>query len=230
MPKNEEIHQYYNQLASEYDSDRFGNSYGQFIHAQEVNLLSKHIPKSETEIRILDLGCGTGRLSEFATDGLDFSEKMLEIAQSKHPEKQFHLGSVSETTFEENTFDFVFCFHVFMHLSEVEIEKSLAEIHRILKPNGIFLFDIPSEARRKLLGKTVEGWHGATSFSVEKLRNEYQEKWNFLEHEGIMFFPIHTFPKAIRQKMLKLDSLINRTFLKKWASYNLVKLQNKKAL
>jgi hypothetical protein len=37
----EKIIEYYNQLASEYDENRFGNSYGQFIDFQERRILNK---------------------------------------------------------------------------------------------------------------------------------------------------------------------------------------------
>ena len=78
----EKIIEYYNQLASEYDENRFGNSYGQFIDFQERRILNK-IFKNQSG-KILDLACGSGRLTNFATSGADASEEMLKIAQKKH--------------------------------------------------------------------------------------------------------------------------------------------------
>ncbi|WP_139423771.1 methyltransferase domain-containing protein [Chryseobacterium mulctrae] len=39
---------------------------------------------------MLDLGCGRGRLLNFATHGVDFSQEMLNIAQEKFPYKQLN--------------------------------------------------------------------------------------------------------------------------------------------
>ena len=56
---------YYDQLAKEYDSDRFANSYGKYIHAQESKVLDRYLNKSETDYN-LDLATGTGRFLEYA--------------------------------------------------------------------------------------------------------------------------------------------------------------------
>jgi len=52
---------YYNQLAGRYDDERFANSYGAYIHAQERRLLQCWLAPI-THGKILDLACGTGRL------------------------------------------------------------------------------------------------------------------------------------------------------------------------
>jgi ubiquinone/menaquinone biosynthesis C-methylase UbiE len=57
--------QYYDRLARTYDAERFGNSYGKFIDAQERATLARLLPLEAGSV--LDLGCGTGRLTGFAT-------------------------------------------------------------------------------------------------------------------------------------------------------------------
>lgn len=76
------IHEYYDHLAETYEQNRFGNSYGRYIDEQE-NVFLHSFFKDKRYSKILDLGCGTGRLLKFATHGLDFSEKMLRIAKEK---------------------------------------------------------------------------------------------------------------------------------------------------
>ena len=68
-----EVKEYYNSIANNYDKNRFGNSYGKFIDAEERKILAKWLIGMNKET-ILDYGCGTGRLSEFANSGIDISE------------------------------------------------------------------------------------------------------------------------------------------------------------
>ncbi|PZQ78727.1 MAG: hypothetical protein DI548_15745, partial [Flavobacterium johnsoniae] len=91
----EEIKIYYDELASTYDQNRFGNSYGTYIDIQERAYLKKCLPHLSSA-NILDLGCGTGRFLDLASHGVDISPKMIEVAKHKFPEKNISLGSVSD--------------------------------------------------------------------------------------------------------------------------------------
>lgn len=72
-----EIKTYYDQIATEYDKDRFANSYGSFIDVQERTILKQYLEGVEN---IVDIACGTGRFMEFCATGLDISEAMLAVA------------------------------------------------------------------------------------------------------------------------------------------------------
>lgn len=76
-PVNNEVKFYYNKIAAEYDKSRFSNSYGAFIHQQETQIFNKEI--SLAAAPILDAGCGTGRFLNWATTGLDISEKEFDL-------------------------------------------------------------------------------------------------------------------------------------------------------
>lgn len=81
------VHDYYEQLAPRYDQDRFGNSYGRYIDAMERAILRKWlaaIPPQE----VVDIGCGTGRLLDFAMTGVDASPAMLQVAADKYPNRR----------------------------------------------------------------------------------------------------------------------------------------------
>ena len=43
------IKKYYDDLAPQYDQDRFGNSYGRYIDLQEKAVIEKHLPNTEKE-------------------------------------------------------------------------------------------------------------------------------------------------------------------------------------
>ena len=100
--------------------------------------------KELKEMRALDLGCGTGRitlaLAEYFqfVDGIDISEKMIKIAKKDHSgikNLKFHIGNgIDLKGFSGNFFDFIFSFLVFQHIPKKSIIINyLKEIHRVLK-------------------------------------------------------------------------------------------------
>lgn len=214
---------YYNELASEYDYLRFNNSYGRYIDSQEREILSRWLDNSRNQ-SVLDLACGTGRFLSFATTGLDVSPKMIEIAKTKHPAKEFIQASAAHTSIDSGVYDTVFSLHLFMHLSQTKIQDILNECYRILRPNGILIFDIPSAVRRKLISYKAESWHGATSFSIEDIHHLCSANWKIEEIIGVMFLPIHRFPHSIRPLLLPADKMLCQSPLRFLSSYYLVKL------
>ncbi len=219
------VRDYYDQLASEYDFNRFGNTYGRYIDAQERTFLNGFLQKRSGNI--LDVGCGTGRLSNFATHGADISPEMLKIAVSKYPNKTFVNGSITAMPFEEAFFDVVFSFHLMMHQSADSITTILQEMQRLLKPGGYFVFDFPSAHRRSLLGQTSTGWHAATSFRISDIRHHIDQQWKLVVYRGVAFLPIHRVPMFMRSILLPLDELLSKSPIRHYASYLIVVLQKK---
>lgn len=223
MIKNQ-IHQYYNNLAKTYDENRFENSYGKYIDRQERYFLNSFF-RNKNYSNVLDLGCGTGRLLNFATHGVDFSQEMLNIAQAKFPQKTLKIGDISSIPFEEE-FDCIFSFHVIMHQTKQETRNFLNECHKKLNNDGISIFDFPTKARKKI-PSNQEDWHANNAFSTEEISELLKSNWKIIETKGIMFFPVHRIPKRFRKTFLPLDIMICRTFLKKWASYQIIALKKK---
>jgi ubiquinone/menaquinone biosynthesis C-methylase UbiE len=215
------ITQYYDQLAPNYDSNRFGNSYGRFLHQQEEAIL-EHRLKPVNNLPVLDLGCGTGRFLKFATHGLDASTGMLEVAKQKFPDKTLQLGSAFTMPFESRSFGAVFSFHLLMHLSAPDLQALLAEAHRVLQPGGRFIFDFPSKSRRSLIGYRAANWHGANAYAMAEVTAAAEGQWKLEAASGILFFPLHRFPGFIRPWLMPIDTWLCRTFLKRYASYIVV--------
>lgn len=100
--------------------------------------------------RVLDVGCGTGALAVRLArqgcyiTGIDISPRMLaraaERLRAEDMENQVvlqELGAVDlDTAFPDASFDAVVSTLVFSELSEDEIEYTLEEIGRILRPRG----------------------------------------------------------------------------------------------
>lgn len=222
----EEIKEYYNKLAADYDQDRFGNSYGDYLDRQEKIIVRKllgYIPA----INILDAGCGTGRFLEFASHGIDLSEKMIEVASKKYPEKKLSVQSALKTNFEDSGFDAVISFHMFMHLDKNTSAEIFREMHRILKKNGRMIFDVPSAQRRTLVRHQSSGWHGATAYSPAEFKRLLSGHWEIEQYFGIAFFPVHWIPKALRSSFRVLDTILCRSFIKNYSSYLVFVLRKK---
>ncbi|MDI6654473.1 MAG: class I SAM-dependent methyltransferase [Candidatus Hydrothermarchaeota archaeon] len=97
----------------------------------------------------LDVCCGTGTeaiylvKNGFKVSAIDISKEAIEIAEKKAEEAKvkvdFRVGNVLELPFQDNSFGFVNdrgCFHVFAP----EYREWFAdEIHRVMKPRGIYL-------------------------------------------------------------------------------------------
>ena len=95
--------------------------------------------------RLLDAGCGDGffasqvrqRFNLKYVHGLDVSSKAIDLAGTKYPEIIFQQGSLSHIPEETNSIDSVTMVEVFEHL--VDVEGTLKELFRVLKPGGILL-------------------------------------------------------------------------------------------
>lgn len=99
--------------------------------------------------RILDLGVGSGRtypaLSVNADRyvGIDYSHRMIEAARRNHPQGSFEFGDASDLSrFDDASFDVVvFSYNGLDYLTPDSSRwTALAEIHRVLRPGGTFIF------------------------------------------------------------------------------------------
>lgn len=124
----------YNGIAQEFDMTR-QREWPEFAD------FTKYINKNA---KILDLGCGNGRLYRFLKGhnidytGLDNSSNLIEKASEDFPEAKFITGDMSELDFPDCTFNNVFSIASFHHLPGKKLrKKTVNEIHRVLKPGGI---------------------------------------------------------------------------------------------
>ncbi len=215
--KNEVV-EYYDSIAKTYDESRFNNTYGRFIDAQERKVLDKLIDTAADGAR-LDMACGTGRLTNYATHGLDASAEMMASAQERHPAVEFRQASACDTGFEADSFDVVYSFHLLMHLDHDTIAKIFDEMGRIIKPGGRFVFDIPSSRRRNMLGHKQATWHGKYEMDTAAAMAFAAGKFELRRRFGIMMLPVHKLPVWMRKGLVKFDYLLANSFLREYSSY-----------
>jgi ubiquinone/menaquinone biosynthesis C-methylase UbiE len=114
--------------------------------------------------QVLDLGCGTGALALRAArkgakvKGIDIDAQMLEIAQQRaHDEGleknvEFAEMGVAELDAEPSqAYDAVMSGLCFSELSEDELDHTLREVVRLLKPGGVLSVADETKPRSRLL-------------------------------------------------------------------------------
>lgn len=161
----------------------FVTNYGESL----IELLKPQ--KNET---ILDLGCGTGRLtqkiSEKADDvyGVDLSESMLVDAQKTYPNIKFKACDAQRNIdFDDNFFDAIFS-NAALHWM-TDANSVIKNANRILKPKGRFVFEMGGYGNISNLLNSIN--QVAKDYLVEdyKIKNYYpsiSEYSNLLENNG----------------------------------------------
>ena len=124
---------------------------GENRKSADILMAKKILKKSD---QILDLGCGYGRLSlplakeGYAVTGLDLAPNFIREARKRAKDAgvkiRYDIGSMTELPYEKESFDKVICmWSSFNHLlAKREQVKSLNEVFRVLKENGIAFFEM----------------------------------------------------------------------------------------
>jgi len=118
---------------------------------------------------IVDLGCGNGRLNLFLDQyylgqkyryiGIDNSENLLKAAQKKFPRKIFLPGDQIDIPLSENQADIVFNIAAFHHIPSPKLRlQALADIKRILKPNGLLIMTVWNLWQKKYFWHNLRAW------------------------------------------------------------------------
>lgn len=103
------------------------------------------------EVRALDIGCGIGRVERaihsevHSIVGVDVSSRMVKLAQQKVPAGNVRFEAVDGwclATIPSNQFDLCFSFFVFQHMPRAAVRSYFAEVARVLKRGGHFLFQL----------------------------------------------------------------------------------------
>jgi SAM-dependent methyltransferase len=97
---------------------------------------------------ILDFGCGVGRimrhwklLQSSCLYGTDYNPTLVRWCEVNLKFAEFRVNSLSDRLpYEAETFDFIYAYSVFTHLSEPLQFFWINELSRVLKPGGYFYF------------------------------------------------------------------------------------------
>lgn len=153
MIKNKEkLIEYYNKgdIVNNYEAGRFNTLFKRESHNAEIAIINKHLQKYKN-IRLLEIGVGTGRVTrnlKFSGEaiGVDSSGNMLEKIKEtiKDNKWKFMNRDIMELGLKKDYFDVVVSLRVIRHFNNEEIEQALKQTYKVLKENGILIFDIPN--------------------------------------------------------------------------------------
>ena len=124
------------------------------LYENIATLLAKHAPGVAAP-KILDFGCGWGRLARFLPQltaveniyGTDVDGGLIASCQEHlHAPNYAVMTSGAALPYPDAMFDVVLSNSVFSHLSESSHRFHVGEIARVLKPGGLFLGSILSKA------------------------------------------------------------------------------------
>jgi len=125
------------------------------------------------ECTLLEIGCGTGRMTEFMADdfclviGTDISGEM--IAQAQERLEGLVNVELLETrgdslSLPDDFVDLAFSYLVFQHMKDrATVEKNFREIYRVLRPEGMFKVLIRSDK------VDVNKWWGGVEYTEQTM-------------------------------------------------------------
>lgn len=125
--------------------EKHAEDYFLATHSLDLHSLwSRLYKRLEANATILDFGCGSGRDLHYFTSqgfrvvGMDYTANLLKLAKG-FTHQPLVLSDMRYPPFRQDTFEAVWAVASLLHLPAQAIQPVLAQIHRILKPNGIFL-------------------------------------------------------------------------------------------
>lgn len=136
---SEELKQkdYYNSIASTYDHHYANSAALDYRFALYDRVLQGIDLHGKT---VFDAMCGSGEGTAYLRRqganvvGLDISEECCELYRERFPDGHAVCGSILETEFENNHFDFILTDS--LHHIPPHLQRGLKELQRVLKPGG----------------------------------------------------------------------------------------------
>ncbi|MFH1780862.1 MAG: methyltransferase domain-containing protein [Candidatus Nealsonbacteria bacterium] len=140
----------YNAIAEDFSSTR------RFVWQGLEPLYHYALP----EDKVLDLGCGNGRLLQIFKGininytGVDNSDKLTAIAKKTYPDATFLVADALHLPFPQDHFDKVYSIAVLHHIPSQELRlRFLKEAKRVLKPGGLLILTVWDLKRLDLIFK-----------------------------------------------------------------------------
>ena len=156
-----------------------------------ATLIAQH--STAPKLRVLEWGCGPGRLIRTMAEllgeragtltGTDYNPRTIAWCQANLPGIAFAENALMPPLpFADASFDAVYCFSVFTHLSEPVQLAWAAELRRVLAPGGLLICTTHGDRYRYLLTDPAEQRRYAAGHVVEQAKYREGRKWFFAMH------------------------------------------------
>jgi ubiquinone/menaquinone biosynthesis C-methylase UbiE len=186
----EQNKRYYDREACVYEDSRYSSIKGRRVEEFHKYILDELLVSfTPKDARVLELGCGTGRLLEhlahngWSLSGIDISPGMLEIARSKFSggtkEVILHESLATDVPYPNDYFDSAYSILVLNLMPNLELV--LDELSRVLKSGGTLVFNMPNlssiyfpggiyvNARGRTVGKNSAGHRYSSWYTTAAL-------------------------------------------------------------
>ena len=143
---------------------------GEFFRSGEINVDNEILADPDIPLngRILEIGCGAGRMTRALAaifnevHAVDISAEMIALAErnlANIPNVHFYKNNGADLSeLRSESFDFAFSYIVFQHIPSREVIASyIREVHRCLKPGALFKFQVQGDTSVS----PMDSWLGA---------------------------------------------------------------------
>lgn len=133
--------------------------------------------------KFLDVGCGSGDLTRFASKvrarvsiGIDIATSIVRYARNESNRRaEFTVADAQNLPFKNNQFDTILCTEVLEHIPNPM--NTLKELYRVLNANGTVIITTPNEERlSKKIPRSIKRILGARETSEIERYKKYAKK------------------------------------------------------
>lgn len=189
----------YNKIAKKYEEE-----YGKDL--SDIPYIDIFLKEANGN-NILDIGCGTGTLSEyienqgFNVDAIDFSEEMLKIARSKIKNVNFIQMDMREINIDKKYNGIMLAYSLF-HITKSEVKEVLPKYYNLLENDGVMLIILQDGEGESYVEEKLEG-------GLKKFVNFYsfEEIEQVLNNSGFKIIDKMR-KKSISEASLQNDKLV----------------------
>ncbi|WP_026897946.1 class I SAM-dependent methyltransferase [Daejeonella oryzae] len=218
----ESVESFYDELSSRYTEliSKCVPRYGELMYN-----MFHYIPADLKPSRILDLGCGTGNLTEqilkyypeAEIDTLDISEDILKESQKRfmaQPNVRHIQADFRHMHLPPGSYDLILSSIAIHHIPDPDKINLYRDIQQALKPNGLFIFaDQTRGINEEIYKKHISRWK-EEAFKL----GSTQENWDmWMQHQDAHDFhtPVSWHLKTLEQAGFKEVDIIWKNIM--WA-------------
>ena len=208
------------QIAKEYVGKRYQNPIGKTLHEKQVNCVNQFISKGNFD-SVLEIACGPGRLTKDVKPvknslALDSSNAMLKIAKKNAPAWNFQNSDAFNLKLQSK-YDLVYSFKLIRHFDEEKRTKLYEQFHKVLNPNGYFIFDMPDKKMGSFVWKFTrkeDEYVFDVALSKKKIKKELSPYFKVIKFIPVVnLFPLQYAVSKLGEKRFKktAENIVNFT-------------------